>query len=222
MNGMEIVIPNVVREYSQMTLPDVQDMEYFLSRKNRIFYVEGVIYRDADTDYSQTAELAKTIINLNIEDIGIPKEQRKPIIILIDSPGGEIDQSFILIDVIQSSVTPVYTIALSSAMSGGFLILLAGHKKFVFPHSQLLVHQGRAEGISGTPDEIIAATRNYKDTISRMKDFILANSKIDPKVFAKNQKKDWFISPTQAVSDEFGIADKIITDLSEVFGGWYF
>ena len=124
--------------------------------------------------------------------------------------------AFSLADVIQTSVTPVYTIALSSVMSAAFIIFLSGKKRFVFEHSQLLCHQGRIEGVSGTQEEIAAATKNYKDTLHKMREYILSRTTIDPKVFTKNQKKDWYISPKEATSESFGIADKIITSLSDV------
>lgn len=213
---MEIMLPNIIKTYSQMELPDKDDLDYYLARENRVFYIEGVIYRDPDSDYSSVAQLIKTIININAEDAGIPVEERKPILILEDSIGGNLDIAFSISDVIQASITPVYTIALSAVMSAAFIVFLSGHKRFVFSHSQLLCHQGRLEGMSGTPEEIAAATKNYKDTINKMRDYILDRTTIDPKVFAKNQKKDWYISPKEAVSESFGIADKIITSLSDV------
>ena len=68
--------------------------------------------------------------------------------------------------------------------------------------------------MSGTQEEITAATKNYKDTLEKMKEYILSNSTIDIKTFAKYQKKDWYISPKQAV-EEFGIADGIVKSLSD-------
>lgn len=212
---MQIAIPTIIKEYSQLEMPDKDDLDYYLAREGRVFYIEGAIYREMESDYSPIAQLIKTIININIEDAGKPVEERKHVTILLDSPGGSIPLAFSLCDVIQSSVTPVYTVALSDVMSAAFLIFLSGHKRFIFPHSQLLTHSGRVDGLSGTSDEIEAATKNYKDTLNKMKEYILARTKIDPKLFAKNQKKDWYILAEEAVND-YGIADKIITDLSEI------
>ena len=154
-------------------------------------------------------------ININVEDAGKFIEDRDCIIIMIDSPGGDLDLAFSLADVIKTSVTPCYTVVLSQAMSAAFIVFLAGQKRFVFPHSQLLCHQGRLEGMSGTSEEITAATKNYKDTLAKMRDFILANSTIDIKTFSKYQKKDWYISPKEAV-EEYGIADKIVNSLGDI------
>lgn len=208
-------VERLLKTYSQMELPDPEDLDYYIGRNNRTFYIEDVIYRD-DSGYSEISQLIKNIISINIEDIGKPIDERKPILVLIDSPGGDLELAFSLADVIQTSVTPVYTIALSSVMSAAFIIFLSGKKRFVFEHSQLLCHQGRIEGVSGTQEEIAAATKNYKDTLHKMREYILSRTTIDPKVFTKNQKKDWYISPKEATSESFGIADKIITSLSDV------
>lgn len=212
---MQIAIPTIIKEYSQLEMPDKDDLDYYLAREGRVFYIEGAIYREVESDYSPIAQLIKTIININIEDAGKPVEERKRILILEDSPGGDLELAFSLSDVIQSSVTPVYTVALSNVMSAAFIIFLSGHKRFVYPHSQLLCHGGKIEGLSGTQDEIEAATKNYKDTLNKMKEYILDRTTIDSKLFAKNQKKDWYISPKEAV-ENYGIADKIITSMSEI------
>ena len=214
---MDILMPSissVIKEYSQLELPDKEDYDYYLARDSRIFYLESVIYKD-DDEYSQVSQIIKSIININVEDAGIPVEDRSSIIVMTDSPGGDLDLAFSLADVIKASVTPCYTVVLSEAMSAAFIIFLAGHKRFLFPHSQLLCHQGRLENMSGNSDEISAATKNYKDTLNKMREYILENTTIDAKTFAKYQKKDWYISPKQAV-EEYGIADKIIGSLADI------
>lgn len=217
MNGMEIVLPNILKQYKNMELPDPDDLSFYINRENRIFYVDSVISKDFETGYSDIGQIIKEVIRINIDDArdNIPVNERKPIIIMIDSPGGDLDLSFALADVLVSSKTKVITIGLSCVMSGAFIVFLAGHEKLLYPHSQVLCHQGRIENMSGTPDEISAATKNYKDTIAKMRDYILERTKIDSKTFQRYAKKDWYISPTQAV-EEYGVADKIITDLSDI------
>ena len=48
---MEILMPTVssiIKEYSQLELPDKEDYDYFLARNSRIFYLESAIYRDIE------------------------------------------------------------------------------------------------------------------------------------------------------------------------------
>lgn len=215
MNGMEIVIPDVVREFEQIKLPDPDDLIYFQNLQQRLFYVEGIIVQDLDGGYSDVGQLIKNIITINIEDKGKPVEERKPIIVAIDSPGGDLDLSFALADVLRASVTPVHTLGLSSVMSGAFIAFLGGKKRFLLPHTQILCHQGSAS-MSGNANELNDSMRNYKLTLDRMKNYILENTSIDAKTFSTHRKADWYITTDDAVN-KYGIADKIITNIEEVF-----
>ena len=207
-------VEHLLKTYSQMELPDPEDLDYYIGRNNRTFYIEDVIYRD-DSGYSEMSQLIKNIISINIEDIGKPINERKPVLILIDSPGGDLDLAYSLVDVIKSSKTPIHTIGLGNVMSAAFIIFLSGHRKFLFPHSQLLCHQGSVS-VAGSASDAEEAMKNYKKTLDKMKTYILENTKIDAKTFNKNQKRDWYISTDDAVN-LYGIADEIITDLGSVF-----
>lgn len=215
MNGVEIVIPSLVREFEQIKLPDPDDLIYFQNLQQRLFYVEGVIVQDLESGYSDVGQLIKKIITINIEDRGKSIDERKPIIIAIDSPGGDLDLSFALADTIRASVTPIYTLGLSSVMSGAFIAFLGGKKRYLLPHTQILCHQGSAS-MSGNANELSDSMRNYKKTLDRMKDYILETTNIDAKTFSTHRKADWYISTDDAVN-KYGIADKIITNMDEVF-----
>lgn len=51
----------------------------------------------------------------------IPIEERKPILLYIDSNGGSLTDTFTIIDAIKLSKTPIWTIVTGCAYSGGFL-----------------------------------------------------------------------------------------------------
>ena len=67
--------------------------------------------------------------------------QRQPINIFINSFGGSVYDMWALIDIIESSKTPIHTYCSGYAMSAGFMIFLAGHKRFVTKHATLMCHQ---------------------------------------------------------------------------------
>lgn len=190
-------------------LPDPSEVNYWLARKRRTFYITGEIGEDCNV-----IEIAKEIIRINAED----KEQygdkdRPPILIYIDSEGGVLDDSFYLVDLIQASQTPVYTIATGICMSAATLILLAGKKRFAFPHSQILIHTGSAV-LSGTSQQIDEASKNYKRQVDLMKDYILSKTKIDTKLFNKNRSKDWYLTRDELT--DLGIVDEVVTDISQI------
>ena len=111
-----------------------------------LFYLKDLkqrkLFLDTDVEQISAGNIAKHIMQYNAEDKGKSIEERKPIILYVASNGGEIDAGFELIDVIRGSKTPVYTVNLGYQYSMGFLIGLAGHKRFAVPNAKFLMHDG--------------------------------------------------------------------------------
>lgn len=151
---------------------------------------------------------------MNIEEQNIPKEDLKPINLFIHSYGGDLEQTNFFCDLVQASRIPITTIAMGVAMSAGFLIFLSGHKRYVFPHTQVLVHSGSAK-FEGTAEQIEDAQKKYKKQIDAMKEYILDKTDISEKTFSKNKSRDWYLTSDELLG--YNAADKIITDISTIF-----
>ena len=78
-------------------------------------------------------------------------------------------------------------------MSAGFLIFLAGKRRYVFQHTQLLVHEGSAS-FSGTAEQIKQAQENYQRQLEQMRAYIISHTDIDAETFDRNRTKDWYLS----------------------------
>ena len=203
-----IIDDNFLKELKDTEFPTPDEVTYWEGRKNRMFYID---YEIGD-DYS-LIELSKIILQLNMKEMEIPEEELKPIVIFIHSYGGDLDQANYLADLIVASRIPIYTVAMGSAMSAGFIIFLAGHKRFVFNHSQLLVHEGSA-AFQGTASEIEQAQKNYRKQLDEMKSYVLERTNIDEKTFNKNRSKDWYLTKDEVI--KYNIATPI-TSISEIF-----
>lgn len=186
---MEFAIPMLgsIKEDSGF-YPSPDEYTYWKARENRTFYIDYEI----EEDYC-LIELSKIIIQMNMEEKDIPKENLKPIYIYIHSFGGDVYQGNMFADLLLSSRIPIVTVAMGAAMSSGFIIFLAGHRRYVFNHSQLLVHEGYA-AFQGTASEIEQAQLNYKKQLADMKEYVLERTDIDEKTFNKNSKKDWYLT----------------------------
>ena len=201
---MEYVIPNG----KDFQLVDPIEYDYWLNRKQRCFYIDF----EVEDDY-RCIELMKTIIQMNIAEKDIPEDSLQPIKIFLFSYGGDLSQATALCDVIEASRIPIITICMGVAMSAGFLIFLAGKKRYALKQSVLLVHQGNAV-LSGNASEIEECQKNYQKTLDKMKDYILSRTTIDRKIFDRNRKKDWYITGKEEI-ENYGIA-KVITSLDEI------
>jgi ATP-dependent Clp protease protease subunit len=137
------------------------------------------------------------------------QELRAPITIYINTTGGFMDEAFSLISAIESSKTPVYTCVLGKAWSAGFLIGLAGHQRFCQKYSSLMYHQGSA-GINDTFGKMIEYAKYWESCQEMVEKYVAKRTKIKKKKLEEIfiHKKDWFVTPKEAV--ELGIVDSII------------
>lgn len=206
---MDLLELPLIGTTKESDVPTPSEYTYWKSRNDRTFYID---YEIGD-DY-ELIELCKAIIQLNIAEKDIDVSELKPIRIFIHSFGGELEQANFLCDLIQSSRIPIITVAMGVAMSAGFLILLSGHKRYAFKHSQLMVHSGGGS-FQGTAEQLESAQKNYKKQIEAMKSYILERTSIDEKTFNKNRSKDWYLNDDELI--KYNVVDGIITDISMIF-----
>lgn len=181
-------------------------VNYWRLAENRIFYI--------DYEIDETVlEIQKAILNINIADKDIPAEERKPIIIMLNTPGGLLAETFSLATTMIMSKTPVYTVNIGTAYSGGAILLLAGHKKFGMKYSTAMIHTG-SSGFSGTYEQSEAAQKMYKIQVDEMADYILDRSSIDKRTFNKNKAKDWYFTLDEQL--KYGLVDKKLESLDEI------
>lgn len=144
------------------------------------------------------------------EDDDVPVEEREPIKVYINTPGGELNTTFTIIDSIMMSKTPVYTISVGASYSGGFFIALAGDKRFGYPHSSYLLHEG-AVNLESDAHKIFQQSDFYRLQLKRLKDFVLNRTKITREEYKEHQKDDWWFSAEQAL--KYGIIDEITKEI---------
>lgn len=144
------------------------------------------------------------------EEANIPVEERKPIKLYLNSPGGYLTSTLTMIDAIKMSKTPVYTIAIGEAYSGGFFTFLAGHKRYAYPHASFLYHEG-ATSNGGDANKFRNFAKFYEVQLNQLKQVVLQNTKITEEEYDKHIKDDWWLTAEEAI--EYGIADEIIEEL---------
>jgi ATP-dependent Clp protease protease subunit len=178
---------------------------------------ERQIYFTKQVDQSSIAELTRQIIEINEDDRHLEKlyavydlkYKPKPIKVYIDSYGGAVYQCFGLLSVIERSQTPVHTIVTGCAMSCGFLILLAGHKRFAHKMSTPLYHQV-STGFFGKVQDMEEKFEEAKRLQTQIEDYTKSRTKIAKKKLREilENKKDWYMSADEAL--ELGVVDEIL------------
>lgn len=187
-------------------LPDPDNLSYYILENER------KIYLDVDIDEC-VMSIHRMILRWNMEDKGKPVEDRVPIRLYIMSYGGDLDYMWALIDAIEASVTPVYTINVGLCASAASLIFMAGSRRYMLPNSKVLIHEGSAQ-LGGDAQKIFDASDTYKRQIKQMKDYILARTEIPPQQLNKKRNNDWTIDAAQCL--EYKICDQVVATLDEV------
>lgn len=179
----------------------IDDMFYMKDLKQRKLFL------NTDIDQSSVMNIAKHIMQINREDIGIDVKDRKPILLYITSNGGEIDAGFELIDIIQCSKTPVYTINLGYQYSMGLLIGLAGHKRFATRNAKFLMHDG-SNFVYNSGAKAQDQMRFQSVVEGRIKDYILSRSKLTSEEYDSKLRVEWYMFADEA--KEKGFTDYLI------------
>lgn len=139
----------------------------------------------------------------------IPVEERAPIKIFINTNGGDLFAAFTMIDAISMSKTPVWTINEGRAFSGGFFTFIAGHKRFAYPHSAFLYHEG-GTGTEGTASQFENYAIFYKKQIKQLEEITLKYTKITKEQYKEIHKDDYWMTAAEALND--GVCDEILEE----------
>ena len=159
---------------------------------------------------SSVEKVINTIMSINYDDDLKESEYkdwvREPIMLFINTNGGNTYDAYALGDIIKTSKTPVYTIALGWCMSAGLIIYLFGHKRFMGEHATLLYHDV-ASYSGGKTEYLIQELSETKRLANMMNQIIVNTSKVGMKTLEDyiNRKAEWYIDIAQAL--ETGLAD---------------
>lgn len=152
-------------------------------------------------------DIVKNILQYNCDDKGLAAWERVPILLYISSVGGSVDAGFELIDVIENSKTPVYTINLGYQYSMGLLIGLAGHKRFATKNAKYLMHDG-SNFVYNSGAKAQDQMRFQGKVEDRIKEYILSHSKLTQEEYDANLRVEWYMFADEA--KERGFVDSII------------
>lgn len=139
-------------------------------------------------------------------------ESGKEINLIINTPGGNLQDGMVLCNIIDNLKTPTIITVLGQAASMGTYILAAGYNnpkvtKRCYPFSVGLLHGGMM-ALEGTPyqcKDSIDFQHNYE---ARIKEYICSHTKIALMEYEMRKKDEWFMDSKQL--KEYGFVDSII------------
>lgn len=170
------------------------------------YFKREIMLGDIDPEVGEAVEAYIRFFNAMDEEENIPIEDRQPIKIFIDSGGGDSCATLTMIDAIKMSKTPVWTINVGAAYSGGFFTFICGHKRFAYPHSSFLFHEGSAQN-GGTSGQFENFSGFYRKQLEQLKKHVLQYTKISKEEYDEIKRDDIWYTAEEAL--EKGICDVI-------------
>ena len=187
-------IPNKIADRIEHTLLDAR----------RIFISDAVDSHTAET-------IIRKIWYLELTHPG------KPILFVINSPGGAVDSGFAIWDQIKMITSPVTTLVTGLAASMGSILSLcaAPGRRFATSHSRIMIHQPLLSGvIKGQATDLeIQAKEMLKTRNGLINIYVQATGK-DFETIEKAIDRDTWMTAQEAL--EFGLLDKVIHSFAEL------
>ncbi len=172
--------------------------------KTREVYVDGDIEEDFGAWFTSVIRFLESV-------------SHKPILVWINTPGGDISSMFTFHDLVRASPCKVITVGMGMVCSAGVLMLACGHYRMVSESCVLMSHRGDDEAV-GTLEQMEAQMEVAK---WREKHWAVLMDRYTPTVgfdgrprdekywFALGKKQaEWWLRGGAEII-EAGIADKI-------------
>lgn len=141
----------------------------------------------------------------------------KPILFIINSPGGAVDSGFAIWDQVKMITSPVTTLVTGLAASMGSILSLcaAPGKRFATPRARFMIHQPLISGvIKGQATDLeIQAKEMLKTRNGLIQIYVEATGK-DFATIEKAIDRDTWLTPQEAL--EFGLLDGIIDSFEQL------
>ncbi len=138
-----------------------------------------------------------------------------PILVTINSPGGEAYTGLGIHDTLKATQCPIYTLVNGLCASAGIVILLSAEKerRFSLPSSRFMIHQPSG-GAQGTASDIEIKAENMKVLRKMYFDLIAAACGHKAEDVTFRAKRDFWLSAEEASA--YNLVSKVITKRGEL------
>lgn len=176
-------------------------------------HLERIITFSSEVDYNSVGDIIQKIITFNVYDDLMEAQRvgydRPPILLIINSPGGEVYSGWGIIDAIETSLTPVVTVCFGVCASMGFAMFLAGHTRFMGSHSYAMYHEVANWNVGNLTKQKLTV-KNLETLQAQYDLFVEDKTTItkDKLEQIKSKQEDWFIDSQEALN--LGICDSIL------------
>ncbi|GAA2802961.1 ATP-dependent Clp protease proteolytic subunit [Crossiella cryophila] len=165
---------------------------------------ERIVFLGSEVDDESANRISAQMLLLAAED------PERDIVFYINSPGGSVSAGLAIYDTMQLIAPDVSTWAMGMAASMGQFLLSSGTpgKRYVLPHTRVLMHQPHA-GLSGTASDIAIRAEEFGKLKLLVAEITATQTgKTVEQITADADRDRWFNAP-EAVA--YGLADEVVS-----------
>lgn len=155
---------------------------------------------------------AQCVSNITQQIAILAQKSDDPILIIINSQGGSVQDGLILMDLMASTHIPIFTLCLGTCYSMAALILSAGKKgyRWTSEHSRIMIHEPLlSNGIGGSCTSIQAIARSIASCKAMTNGILAKNTGRTIEEIEEATAYDHFFSAKEAL--EFGLVDDTLS-----------
>jgi ATP-dependent Clp protease protease subunit len=170
---------------------------------------ERIIFLGTGIDDAVANVIVAQLLYLNSLD------QKQPINLYINSPGGHVYAGLAIYDAMQMIKAPVSTVAVGVSASMGTALLTAGAKgkRYALPHATIHMHP-TGGGARGYTEDVRIATREQERLQAQLFHLMGKHSGHTWKEIEEYFLRDKYMNAPEAKA--FGLIDEVLGDVSDV------
>ena len=191
--------------------PEERQPRFVEDQIDRVMLEKRRVFLSSEVDSDSAKEIIRKLWYLDHLAPG------KPILFIINSPGGSVDSGFAIWDQIKMLSSPVATLVTGLAASMGSLLSLSAvkGKRFATRNSRIMIHQPLIAGvIRGQATDLEIQAKEMLKTRSVIVDIYAEATGKDRKVIEKAIDRDNWMTAEEAL--EFGLLDRIISSMQDL------
>jgi ATP-dependent Clp protease, protease subunit len=192
----------VSNELRLSTLND--EIERRLLQARRVFFSE-------DVNMDSAADVIRRLWYLELEN------PEKPILLIVNSPGGSVDAGFAVWDQIKMLKSPITTCITGIAASMGSILSLCAPKgrRFATENARIMIHQPAIHGsLSGQATDLEIHAREILKTRDKIIDLYADATGKAREDIEKSIDRDTWLSAQEAM--DFGLVDGLVSSYDDL------
>ena len=143
------------------------------------------------------------------------EDPEAPVKVLINSPGGAVDDGFAIYDMMRFIRCPVTSICIGLAASAATIVLLGADKgrRFALPNTRVLLHQP-SQALRGVASDIEISANEILRIRRRINALLMAETGQTAEQIEKDLNRDYWLGAEEAV--KYGLIDKVVENATQI------